>query len=304
MKCCLTIVSLAILADSAGAAVFTNSVSVDSFVRAAAPTLNYGGAGALSVSGSGSANGSGVTNGVFDSFFRFNTVEMVTSFNSLFGPNNWVINGVKLRVTELGAAANPIFNRGIGAFEIRWIANDNWTEGAGTPNGPATTGINYNDEPALLNSGTDVSLGAFTNAGVDAAQSFPLALSTAFVNDLRAGGEVGFYLTALDAGIGFTFDSRSFGTVSARPFLEISTVPTLGIAAINLTGTDVVLAGTNAAAGGAYYVLSSTNVALPLNEWAPVATNVPVANGDFTITVLNAANTNGPARQFFIIQTQ
>ena len=39
------------------AAVFTNSVSVDAFVRATAATMNYGGAGALSVSGTNTANG-------------------------------------------------------------------------------------------------------------------------------------------------------------------------------------------------------------------------------------------------------
>lgn len=304
MQRLLLTVSFLALASASRGAWFTNSVSVDSFVRTAAPTSNYGGAGALSVSGASAVNGSGVMNGAFDSFIRFNTAAAVANFNSLFGTNNWVVNGAKLRVTELDAPNNALFNRGVGAFEIRWIANDNWTEGTGNPNAPTTTGITYNDEPVLLNIATDVSLGTFTNAGVDGALTFSLAVPAGFVNDVSAGGEVGLYLTAIDPGIGFTFDSRSFGTVSARPFLEISTLPKPGISTINLSGADVVLAATNGAAGGTYHVLSSTNLAWPLSQWEAVATNLPTTNGDFTITVTNAASAGSSPFRFFILETQ
>ena len=59
---------------------------------------------------------------------------MVANFNSLFGSNNWVISRARLQTTEIGTPANTIFNQGKGAFEIRWIADDNWAEGTGTPN--------------------------------------------------------------------------------------------------------------------------------------------------------------------------
>jgi prepilin-type N-terminal cleavage/methylation domain-containing protein len=140
-------------------------------------------------------------------------------------------------------------------------------------------------------------LPALAGAGEKARSTLPAA----FVNDLKAGGEVGLYLTAIDPGTGFTFDSRSFATNSARPFLEISAVPQPEISAVNLSGTNIVLAATNGVAGGAYFVLSSTNVALPLNQWTPVATNVPDGNGNFTITVTNADTS---PQQFFILQTQ
>jgi len=169
---------------------------------------------------------------------------------------------------------------------------------------PTATGIVYTNELVLLNSATDASLGTFTNAGVDITNSFPLALPAAFVGSMKAGGEVGVFLTAVDSGIGFTFNSRSFGTVPLRPFLEISALPRPGISSIGLSGTDVVLLATNGAAGGTYYVLAGTNVILPLNQWTPVSTNVLSANGDFTITVTNAADANAPAQQFFILQTQ
>lgn len=302
MKIFLTLLTFIVIGSTSRAAFFTNTASVDSFVRANAPTLNYGGAGALSVSGSTATNGSGTANGASDSFIRFNTAALVTNFNSLFGTNNWMVGSAKLRVTEIGVPAQTLFNRGTGAFEIRWIANDNWTEGTGSPSTPQTTGVKYNNEPALLNSGTDASLGTFTNVGTDATLSFPLNLPAGFVNDLHSGGEVGFFLTAVDPGTGFTFDSRSFGTTNARPFLEISAAPRPGITGFSLTGTNVVIAATNGAAGETYYVLTSTNIAQPFNQWTPVTTNALTANGNFSLTATNAAS--APAQQFFILQTR
>jgi hypothetical protein len=304
MKLLLTTLTFAVIVASSRAAFFTNSVSVDSFVRSNAPTLNYGGAGSLSVSGPTATNGSGVANGASDSFIRFNTAAMVTNFNALFGANNWDVSGAKLRVTEMGAPANTIFNRGVGGFEIRWLANDNWTEGTGNPNTPTTTGIRYSDESGLLTPGTDASLGRFNNTGADGTLSFPLALAAVFVSDLKAGGEVGFFLTATNAATGFTFNARSFGTVSARPFLEISAVPRPGISAVSLSENNFTLAATNGATGGIYLTLASTNLALPLNQWTPVATNMLNANGNFTIIATNAADANSPSQKFFILQTQ
>jgi hypothetical protein len=305
MKFSLILWSSIIMAGSTRAAFFTNSPDADAFVRAAATNSNYGAAGALSVSGANATNSSGViVNGAFDSFIRFNTAAMATNFNAVFGANNWAVSGARLVVTEIGAPPQTIFNRGKGAFEIRWIANTNWIEGTGTPMIPTTDGIVYTNETTLLNSNTDASLGVFTNAGVNAVDSFKLVLPAVFTGSLAAGGEVDLFLTAADLTIGFTMDSQNFGTASARPFLIISAVPQPGISAVNLSGTNVVLAATNGVAGGTYYVLSSTNLALPLAQWTPVATNVPAGNGNFGITVTNAASAGAPAQHFFILQTQ
>ena len=285
------------------AAIFTNSVDADSFVRSNAPAANYGGAGALSVSGSSSTNTAFlVTNGIADTFIRFNTAAMVAGFNSLFGANNWVVSGAKLQVTEVGTPNNAIFDQGKGAFQLYWISNDTWTEGSGMPNTPTTDGIVFTNEPALLTN--TASLGTFTNTGTSATLLFPLALPATFTSDAQAGGEVTLFLMAIDSQIGFTFNSRSFPTTSARPFLEISAVPVPGISAVSLSGTNVVLSATNGVAGGTYYALTSTNLTLPLNQWTPVATNVPVASGNFSITATNAANAGAPWQQFFILQTQ
>lgn len=100
--------------------------SADAFVRSLAPGSNYGAAGALSVSGSAAVNGSGQQNGLFDSLMRFPMSGVVTSFNASLGSDRWVVTAATLAVTEVGVPSNAIFNRGVGAFEVRWIASDGW----------------------------------------------------------------------------------------------------------------------------------------------------------------------------------
>jgi len=303
MKLIATLLTSLTLALSANATLFTNTVSVDSFVRSNSPAANYGGAGALSVSGLTATNVFGqTTNGITDTFIRFNTALSVSNFNAQFGTNNWVINGAKLRVTEVGAPNNSLFSRGIGAFEIRWVANTNWTEGTGMPMSPTANGIAFTNEFTLLNTNTDASLGVFTNAGVDSAQAFNLALPTEFTSSLRNGGEVGFFLTALDSGTGFTFNSKTFGTASARPFLDISALPQPAIVSLALTETDCIVSATNGFTNATYYLLSSSDLTLPLSQWTPISTNLPSTNGDFTITPTNALGTSD--QLFFILQAQ
>jgi hypothetical protein len=165
---------------------------------------------------------------------------------------------------------------------------------------PASTGINYNSEPVLLTN--TVYLGAFTNTGTSVTLQFPLTLASEFTADAQAGGEVTLFLTAADPLTGFTFYSRNFGTVSVRPYLEISALPRPGITALNLSGSDVLLTVSNGVAGENYNVLSTTDLTLPLNQWLLVASNTPVLSGSFSITATNAAAST--PSQFFTIEAQ
>ena len=58
--------------------------------------------------------------------------------------------------------------------------------------------------------------------------------------------------------------------------------------------------GTNGQTGDAYYLLQSTNVALPLSQWNVVATNVLGAPGNFTFIGTNVV-TPGGAQQFYLL---
>jgi hypothetical protein len=113
---------------------------------------------------------------------------------------------------------------------------------------------------------------------------------------------VAFYLTAVDPGIGFTFDSRSFGTASGRPALIVSAVPQPAIIGLSSSGRNVQLVATNGPVGGTYFVLSSTNLALPLNQWSRVATGSVVQKGAFSVTITNGAASD--FAEFFLLQVQ
>jgi len=76
-----------------------------------------------------------------------------------------------------------------------------------------------------------------------------------------------------------------------------------GIAGLRLAGANLVLNGTAGLSGRTYFVLMGTNLTEPLNQWAPVATNAPAADGNFSITATNAVNPNAP-RRYYILQLQ
>ena len=65
------------------------------------------------------------------------------------------------------------------------------------------------------------------------------------------------------------------------------------------TGSNLVMSGTNGPANSAYYVLTSTNVTLPMTNWARIATNNFNGSGGFNFT-----NTITPAtpQKFYRIQ--
>jgi hypothetical protein len=216
--------------------------AADAFVRALAPADNYGGAGALSVSGAAAVNAAAQTNGPCDTLIRFPTADLAASMNGAFGTNGWIVARVSLTLTEVAAPNNPIFNRGVGAFEVRCIAATNWTEGSGTPNLPAADGVAYQDLTLILSPGADVSLGQFTNTGASGPVSFRLPLAGALVSRTVAGAEVSLYLTAASPAVGFTFNSRNFTVPGAWPSLGVEAVakPVARISSMVRAGTGQV----------------------------------------------------------------
>ena len=66
-----------------------------------------------------------------------------------------------------------------------------------------------------------------------------------------------------------------------------------------MNGTNVVIDGTNGQSGDAYYLLQSTNLALPLDLWTTAGTDVLSASGPFTATYTNVVT--GVPQQFFIL---
>ena len=98
---------------------------------------------------------------------------------------------------------------------------------------------------------------------------------------------------------GYRNDTAYFGLDD----VNVSSTQPLGIAGISLSGTNLVLNGTGGQSGRTYLVLMGTNLTEPLNQWTPVATNVPGADANFSITATNAVNPSAPQR-FYIIELQ
>jgi hypothetical protein len=84
---------------------------------------------------------------------------------------------------------------------------------------------------------------------------------------------------------------------------DLVPVPQPSITSTGLSGTNLVLNGINGLASGTYFVMTSTNLAMPLSQWMPVATNMLSASGDFTITAIGTVNRNDASR-FFTLQLQ
>jgi len=195
--------------------VVQTTTTADTFVRQNAPDENFGAKGALSVAGSAAGNMSGDLVGLADTFLQFNLASEVASLDAEFGSQNWTICDICLQVVEQTTPGNPRFGQGRGRFEIRWIAADEWSE----------TGLTWNTKGNHLNNDIDISVGISANLYHGDAyfpiQRFTLSLPEALVNDIRAGDDVSFYLTALDPSIGFTFNAKDITGPRPQPYLEI-----------------------------------------------------------------------------------
>jgi uncharacterized repeat protein (TIGR03803 family) len=98
---------------------------------------------------------------------------------------------------------------------------------------------------------------------------------------------------------GYRNDTAYFGLDD----VSVSSAQPPGIASISLSGTNLVLNGTGGQSGQIYIVLVGTNLTEPLDQWMPAATNMPGADGNFSITATNAVSPGAPQR-FYILQLQ
>jgi hypothetical protein len=237
----------------------------DAFLRSAAPASNYGGTGSLAVSGSAAVNDSGQQNGLYDSLVRFSMASVAAGFDASLGTNGWVVTGATLVLNEIAAPGNPMFNRGVGGFELRWISSDTWVEGTGTPTMTTTNGVVYQDLVSVLNPTKDVTLGYFTNAGVDAAQSFALAPAGVLVSNVLARTDLNLYLTAASTSVGFTVNSRNFPTESAWPSLQVTALPkpSARISSVERVGSNQVAIHFNTTSNWTYTVQGVSRLAPP-----------------------------------------
>ena len=223
-------VLLAFLVTGVRAANFTLNPSADAFVTPGPSGNlsgnNYGGAGALSVAAPGLAQGE------FQNVLQFGLATAKSSFDTQLGVGQWTVQAITLQLTA-ASPNNPIFNaNAAGQFAVSLMQNGNWVEGTGTPQSPTTAGITFSTLGDFVGA-ADENLGTFSfGGGTSGTGTYTLSLTPSLAADVLAGNSVSFHMFAADTGISYLFDSRSFGTASARPLLTITAIPEPDLAAL------------------------------------------------------------------------
>jgi len=226
--------ALLVSASLCGAASISLNPSADAFVTtgpsANLVSSNYGGAGALGVSASGLANGE------FQSYLKFDLSSVKSTFDADYGAGLWSIQSITLQLTTT-TPNNGIFNaNAAGNFSLSWTANGSWTEGSGTPAVPGTSGITFSTASSFRGPG-DEALGTFSfGGGNTGANTYTLTLVSGLVNDARSGNVTSMDMLAADNAVSYLVDSRSFNTGSARPVLTITAIPEPGTMSLAVAG--------------------------------------------------------------------
>jgi autotransporter-associated beta strand protein len=148
------------------------------------------------------------------------------------------------------------------------------------------------DAPSLVattiapNGTTTLNIGGIVN--VSSHTTIPLISYTGsnpFPNLALGSTPPGYVLTLVDNSGASTID------------LEI-VPPPMFTSAVRV-GTNLVVGGINGTAGNSYYVLTSTNAALPIAQWTPITTNVFGPGGEFSFT---NAIVPGSKSRFYLIK--
>ncbi|MGB7770181.1 MAG: SBBP repeat-containing protein [Verrucomicrobiia bacterium] len=97
--------------------------------------------------------------------------------------------------------------------------------------------------------------------------------------------------------------TNSVGSVTSSPpaVLMVLSSPLFGSIISGGTNGGLILTGVGGLGSNTYFVLTSTNLATPLAQWMPIATNQFGSQGQFIFT--NLPPTNAP-QQFYLLQMQ
>ena len=156
----------------------------------------------------------------------------------------------------------------------------------------ATGGNDQIDAAAITNGGTLV-VTNFSGPLSDG-QTFQLLVAT---NGIYNTGSFSSVTLPSAPGLTWTNNLTVNGTITAG-VAGSGPAAQPHITSVSLSGTSLVIGGTNGTAGRQFYVLTTTNVALPLSQWTTNTTGT-FNSGNFSIT--NTVNPGDP-HNFYILQ--
>ncbi len=114
-----------------------------------------------------------------------------------------------------------------------------------------------------------------------------------FSQPLSGGGTMA--VSGGGAGVVWNNNLAVDGTISVQSVLP----PSPRITNVQISNGNIILSGSNGPDSGTYYLLSSTNVMLPLSQWTSILTNTFLSNGQFSIS---NPITAGTPQQFYLLQ--
>jgi len=212
---------------------------------------------------------------------------LVNSAFTLAGSQTLMGNGVvsgKL-ITSAGSTLSP----GVSGVGMLTISN------AVTLGG--TTVMELDPDNAtndVLKSGVSIAFGGTLNL-VNLGASLPEGSSFKLFNAPSCTGS--FTINPSTPGPGQTWDISELATTGTIKVVGGSSGPQFGGTVVS--DGNVIISGSGGVPFGDYYVLATTNVALPLSSWTPIATNQFDASGNFTFT--NSMDSS-VVQQFFQIE--
>jgi hypothetical protein len=141
---------------------------------------------------------------------------------------------------------------------------------------------------SLLSYGGSLVVTNISGNALVAGQMFTLFQAASFANSFT-----NITLPALGANLFWQNDLSTKGSIT------VGTTLTPDINSVLQSGGNLIFSGANGPANGIYYVLTSTNLALPLADWTRLSTNTFSASGGFSVT--NPIAPGAPAG-FFILE--
>ena len=235
-------------------------------------------AGTLALVGSGVIPNSAVITVASNATFDVNQVAFVLATNQVLGGGG-LVNGTLQADGTLAPAGTLVFNGNLTfdgnlAFTLNTSlaqSNDVISVINGAPNNTGTGTLTVNNTGPALVAGQKFYLFDQPLSGGDNLTVVP-PVGVVFTNNLALDG--------------------SLTVVSSQPPQPPQ------ITSLSLSGTSLVISGTNGLAGEPYNVLTATNLTLPLSQWTVLPTNT-FGGGIFSIT--NTVNPVAP-QNFYILR--
>ena len=129
-----------------------------------------------------------------------------------------------------------------------------------------------------------------TLAPGDTFQIFNQAVSGAGTMAISGGGTGGY-------SVAWNNNLAVDGTISVQSVVP----PRPVIKTVQVINGSIIISGSNGPDNGTCYVLTSTDLTLPLSQWTPISTNSFLSNGQISITI---PITPGMPQQFYLLQAQ